>query len=130
MIAEIKQAIADKLNELYTTTVYDEILPEDFTRGSFLITVIEYSYSKTLTGVFRSSIPFGLSYFPADTNNPRNECLAVQERILKEFDLLGGFRISAKSAQIVDDVLHIQFTVRSREMITEAAEKMNTISFE
>lgn len=130
MLAEIKQAIIDKLNELYTTTIYDEVLPADFANGSFLITVIEYSYSKTLTGRFSSSTPFSLSYFPADTDNPRRECLEVQERVLKEFDLLGGFRISGKSAQIADDVLHILFTVKYRERTTEAAVKMNTIRFE
>ena len=129
MVAEIKQALVNKLNELYAATVYDEFIPQEFDEGSFFVTVVEHSYAKAIADKYISSVSFDLSYFPADKNNLRNECLTIAETILREFDLLDGFRILLKTAQIVDEVLHIQFTVKYRESASEAEIKMKDIKF-
>ena len=64
MISEIKQAIAQKIHELYpSVTIYDEDIPQNFKTPSFLVTVIEQSYGKRLTNKYNSTVSFDVAYF-------------------------------------------------------------------
>jgi hypothetical protein len=132
MIVEIKQAIVFKIKELYpTATIYDEQIPQGFDDGSFFIDIIDVSRKKLLENKAKGALSVDLSYFPSDTEETdiRNECNLIGENLLREFDLVGGFRISEKTYTITDDVLHVQFKVKYREIKTIAETKMNDISF-
>lgn len=130
MVAEIKQAVVDRLHELFTAEVYDEAVPQESAAGSFFIAISEHSCRKAIADRFTSSVSFDLSYYPADSGNIRKECMAVGETALRGLDLAGGFRITGKTAQIVENVLHVRFTVKYREGAAEAADKMNKLIFE
>ena len=143
MINEIKQAIAQKILELYpTATIYDEDIPQNFKTPSFLVTVIEQSYSKRLDNKYNSTITFDVAYFSDKGKNEiKSDCQEVQVNLLRAFDLMGGFRAQsllrafdlmgtfrAQSLQatIVDNVLHITFDVSYSELKIEEFAKMQT----
>ena len=128
MINEIKQAIADKLEELYPGyTLYDEDIPQNFKTPSFLVTVIEQSYGKRLANKYNSTVYFDVAYFSDKGKNETNsDCQAVQVNLLRAFDLMGGFRAQNLQATIVDNVLHITFDVSYSELKIEEFAKMQT----
>jgi hypothetical protein len=130
MVVEIIQAIADKIKELYpSATIYDESVPQGFKDGSFFISVIDDSYSKSIANRFKGSVSFDLAYFPSNMNNLNNECFQVSQNVFRAFDLLSGFRITGKTSNVTDDVLHMQFVVKYREIKIETGTKMNDIRF-
>lgn len=131
MIAKIKQAIVNKLIELYpSANVHDETIPQDFKGGSFFITVIESSYKKMIGSRNKGVVMFDLAYYPtSDIYNQNNECHEVVMNIFREFEL-NGFRIQDKSSSITDDVLHMQFTVNYREIKLSDEIVMNDIKLE
>lgn len=128
MINEIKQAIADKLEELYLGyTLYDEDIPQNFKKPSFLVTVIEQDYGKRLVNKYNSTVSFDVAYFSDKGKNEiKSDCQAVQVDILRAFDFVGSFRIQNKQATIVDNVLHITFNVSYSELKIEEFAKMQT----
>lgn len=128
MINEIKQAIADKLEELYSGyTIYDEDIPQNFKTPSFLVTVIEQNYGKRLANKYNSTVSFDVAYFSNKGKNEiKSDCQAVQVNLLRAFDLMGGFRAQNLQATIVDNVLHITFDVKYSELKIEEFAKMQT----
>lgn len=131
MVNEIKQAIADKLHELYPqATIYDENVPQGFKTPSFLIVLIESSYKKAIDDKYSAFASFDLAYFPAAQYDMKNECYEVSQNILRAFDVLNGYKIMNKTASIVDDVLHVKFEVKYREIKSSSYEKMNQLIFE
>ena len=120
MISEIKQAIVNKLLEMYPTyTIYDEDVPQNFKTPSFLLTLIEQNYGKRLDNKYNSTVSFDVAYFSNKGKNKiKSDCQAVQVNLLRAFDLVGGFRIRNLQATIVDNVLHITFDVRYSEIKT------------
>lgn len=120
MISDIKQAIAQKILELYPeATVYDEDIPQNFKTPSFLVTVIEQNYGKRLANKYNSTVSFDVAYFSNKGKNEiKSDCQAVQVNLLRAFDLMGGFRAQSLQATIVDNVLHITFDVRYSEIKT------------
>ena len=126
MISEIKQAIVNKLLELYPTyTIYDEDVPQNFKKPSFLVTVTEQSYSKRLANKYDSTVSFDVAYFSnKEKNEIKSDCQAVQVNLLRAFDLIGTFRIQNLQAITVDNVLHITFNVSYSELKTEKFVKM------
>ena len=126
MISDIKQAIAQKILELYPeATVYDEDTPQNFKTPSFLVTVIEQSYGKRLDNKFTSTVSLDLAYFSdKEKSDIKSDCQAVQVNLLRAFDLVGGFRIRNLQATIVDNVLHITFDVSYSELKTNEFVKM------
>ena len=120
MISEVKQAIAQKILELYpTVTIYDEDVPQNFKKPSFLITLVEHSYSKRLADKFNSTASFDVVYFSnKDKSEIKSDCQAVQVNLLRVFDLMGTFRAQNLQATIVDNVLHITFDVNYSEIKT------------
>ena len=120
MIDEIKQAIAQKILELYpTATIYDEDIPQNFKTPSFLVTVIEQNYGKRLANKYNSTVSFDVAYFSNKGKNEiKSDCQAVQVNLLRAFELVGTFRVQNLQATIVDNVLHITFDVRYSEIKT------------
>ncbi len=124
MIDEIKQAIVSLLNSLYPDRpVLDENADQQLTNGYFFIDVSESAYQHSINGSFKGSVTFDLSYFPANGDSPRSECLAVQDNLLRSLNLVEGFRILSKKAIIVEKVLHVSFTVK----FLERAERTTTV---
>jgi len=125
MTSEIKQAIVNKLLELYPSyTIYDEDIPQNFKTPSFLITVIDQNYSKRLNTKFRSTVSFDIAYFSHQKTDIKNDCYNVQSFLLRNFDLVGGYRILNKQASITDNVLHFTFNVHYSEIQNEISDKM------
>ena len=127
MINDVKQAIVNKLLELYPTyTIYDEDVPQNFKTPSFLVTVIEQSYGKRIANKYNSTITFDVAYFSDKGKNEiKSDCQEVQVNLLRAFDLMGGFRAQSLQATIVDNVLHITFDVNYSEIkIGEEIPKM------
>ena len=131
MIYEVKQAIANKIKEVYpNATIYDEDIPQGFKDGSFLISVIDGTYKKSIDNRFSGSVSFDIAYFPESSDTLKNECYQVAQNMLRAFDLLNNsHRTNDKNFNITDDVLHILFTVKYREIKTEIGVKMSNIHF-
>jgi len=128
MINDVKQAIVNKLLELYPTyTIYDEDVPQNFKTPSFLVTVIEQNYGKRLANKYNSTVSFDVAYFSdKGKNEVKSDCQAVQVDILRAFDFVGSFRIQNKQATIVDNVLHITFDISYSELKIDEFAKMQT----
>jgi hypothetical protein len=156
MISEVKQAIVNKLLELYSTangyTIYDEDIPQNFKRPSFLVTVIEQSYDKRLHNTYKSTVSFDLAYFSdKNKNDVKSDCQEVQVNLLRGFDIIStykivveepeepeepeeepeetlvpdkNFRVLNKNAQIIDNVLHLTFDVNYSESKVEESTEM------
>jgi len=126
MINEIKQAIAQKIHEQYpSSTIYDEDIPQNFKTPSFLVTVIEQNYGKRLANKYNSTVSFDVAYFSNKGKNEiKSDCQAVQENLLRAFDVLGTFRVQNLQATIVDNVLHITFDVMYSEIRKEEFPKI------
>ena len=128
MISEIKQAIVQKILELYpTATIYDEDIPQNFKTPSFLVTVIEQNYGKRLANKYNSTVNFDVAYFSdKEKNEIKADCHEVQVNLLRALDLVGAFRIQNLQATIVDNVLHITFDISYSELKKEEFAKMRT----
>jgi len=126
MIDEIKQAIADKLEELYPGyTLYDEDIPQNFKKPSFLVTLVEQSYGKRLDNKFIGNVTLDVAYFSNKGKNEiKSDCQAVMMNLLRAFDLLDTFRARNLQANITDNVLHITFNVNYSEIKIEEFVKM------
>ncbi len=126
MINEIKQAIVNKLLELYPGyTIYDEDMPQDFSRQSFLISITNQSYGKRFDNKYKSSVSFDIAYFSnKDAEEIITDCRDVQMSLLRNFDLAGQYRALNKKATITDNVLHFTFDINYSEIKTEVSEKM------
>lgn len=129
MINSVKQAIVNKLLELYPgITIYDEDIPQNFKTPSFLITVIDQEYSKRLDNKYKSTINFDVAYFSNKAKTEiKGDCLEVQLRLLRNFDLLNKIRALEKQATITDNVLHLMFKVKYSELKNEEEIKINSI---
>jgi hypothetical protein len=130
MVNEIKQAIANILYELFPNAeIYDEDVPQGFKTPSFLIIVVESSYKKAIDEKYNASVSFDLAYFPEREYESKNECYEVSQNILRTFDVLNSYKVMNKTSSITDNVLHVKFTVKYREIKTSQSEKMRDIIF-
>jgi len=128
MINSVKQAIVDKLVELYSGyTIYDEDVPQNFKKKSFLITMIEQDYNKRLNTKYKSLMSFDIAYFSdKKVTEIKADCVLVQLNLLRSFDLISGYRILNKQATTTDNVLHFTFDVKYSEIKEEIATIMQT----
>lgn len=125
MINRIKNAIADKLSELYpNSNIYDEFVSQGFKSGSFFIDVINQDYSHSLFKVGKSTVQIDISYFPKNNKLKNNEIEEVKANVLRNFNVLAGFRLVSKTSEIVDDVLHVQIKVNYGEIKDESSIKI------
>jgi len=129
MINSVKQAIVNKLLELYPSgyTIYDEDIAQNFNKKSFLITLIEQDYNKRIKDKYKSRMSFDLAYFSDKiVTEIKSDCLNVQLNLLREFDLIGTYRVLNKQATMTDNVLHFTFDVNYSEIKTESSIPMQT----
>jgi hypothetical protein len=128
MISSVKQAIVNKLLELYPThTIYDEDIPQSFKKPSFLINLYDQDYKKRLNTKNASQLSFDIAYFSNKlVTEVKEDCQGVQLNLLRGFDLIGTFRVFNKRAQTVDNVLHLTFDIRYSESKDEALTAMQT----
>jgi uncharacterized protein YwqG len=126
MINDVKQAIVNKLLELYPTyTIYVEDISQNFKTPSFFVSVIEQSYGKRLVNKYNSTVSFDVAYFSdKGENEKKSDCQAVMVNLFRAFDLLDTFRARNLQANITDNVLHITFDVKYSEIKIEEFVKM------
>lgn len=126
MIDSIKQAIVNKLLELFPSyTIYDEDIPQNFKKKSFLITLTDQDYNKRLNNKSNSLLSFDIAYFSnKSVSEIKSDCLEVQLKLLRGFDLIGNCRALNKQATITDNVLHFTFNINYSEIKNEVFEKM------
>lgn len=125
MLSVIKEAIANKLIELYPTgyEIYEETLPESYIKPSFLVTITNQSYHKRLGNRYTSELSLDITYY-SDQTSIRLDCLRVQEELLRAFDFIGTFQVRNKIAKITDNVLHFTFDIIYSEKKEEQASSL------
>lgn len=128
MINSVKQAIVNKLIELYPGyTIYDEDVPQNFKTQSFLITLIEQDYNKRINTKYKSLLSFDIAYFSdKGVTEIKNDCLNVQLELFRDFDLISKFRVLNKQASIIDNVLHVTFDINYSELVVDVGVPMQT----
>lgn len=129
MINSIKQAIVDKLVELYPAsngyTIYDEDIPQNFKTPSFLIVLIEQDYNKRLDTKYKSLISLDVAYYSdKDTTEIKSDCQEVQLTLFRAFDLIATYRVLDKKANTTDNILHFIFDIKCSEIKVETNIKM------
>lgn len=128
MIADIRQAIAYKLKELYPDCkAHTDDIPQGFKKPAFVMFQIDQDYSKRLNTKYNGRISFDIAYF-SDKPKPKikSDCFEKQEILLREFDYFGAFKAINKNARITDNVLHMTFDVNYSEMKVETSVPMQT----
>lgn len=128
MINSIKQAIVDKLLELYPEyTIYDEDVPQNFKKQSFLISLTDQDYNKRISGKFKSLISFDVAYFSNKrVTEIKTDCLDTQINLFRNFDTIGSYRVLNKQATVTDNVLHFTFDINYSEIKQEVKIPMQT----
>ena len=129
MISEIKSAIIYKLKEVYPLILnrYTDDVPQNFKKPSFFVSVIDQEYDKRMNSKYKGLISFDIAYFSdKGIAEIKSDCLAKQDVLLREFDLVGTYRIKNKNARITDNVLHMTFDVSYSEMKVETMLPMQT----
>jgi hypothetical protein len=128
MINSIKQAIVNKLLELHPGyKIYDEDVPQNFKKPSFLISLTDQDYNKSLNNKFKSLISFDVAYFSDKRiTEIKEDCFDMQVSLFRGFDLIGRYRVLNKQATITDNVLHFTFDMNYSEIKEEISDKMQT----
>ncbi|MGB8455155.1 MAG: DUF6838 family protein [Anaerocolumna sp.] len=124
MLEDIKEAIINRLLELYPGyTVYDEDMPAQYQKPSFLIHVKSQNYTNLLQGKFKAQINFDISYNSNDSEAIKGDCVSIGQALLIGFDVISNCRIKNKKAETIENVLHftfdIQYSVRKEEAFTK-----------
>lgn len=117
MVHDIKKVIADVLNTIFPEkTIYDESIPQNFEEGSFLINIGNQEYTKQIGDAFISKVLIDIAYFPISSEAKKEECLNIQQELLRAFAIENKYRIAELASITVDDILHITFQITYREM--------------
>ncbi|WFR57283.1 hypothetical protein QA584_27380 [Anaerocolumna sp. AGMB13025] len=128
----IKEAIKTKLLELYPDyTVYDEDLPGEYQKPSFLIQVKSQTYTSLLQGNYKNQMMLDISYYSNVSETINGDCLRVSNSLLIGFDSVNHCQIRNKKAETIEKVLHftfeIQYSVRKEEeFIKMQKQEVNT----
>lgn len=129
MINEIRRAIINKLAELCpsVTRRYLDDVPQNFKPAAFMLSVYEQDHNKRLNTKYKSIVSFDLAYFSdKGAADIKSDCIAMQEILLRGFDLVGTYRALNKQARITDNVLHLLFDIEYSEMISITDPLMQT----
>jgi hypothetical protein len=128
MISEIKQAIVNKLQELYPAyPIYMDDVPQSFTKPAFIIFLVEQEYKKRINSKYIGRIRFDLTYYSdKPTTEVKIDCQRVLENLFREFDLIGTFRAINKKTELVDNVWHFTFDIKYSEMKVEKEAQMKS----
>mgnify|MGYP001630737301 CR=1 FL=1 len=128
MINNVKQAIVNKLHELYPEyKIYDEDVPQNFKKPSFLISLTDQDYNKRLNNKFKSLISFDVAYHSdKGITEIKEDCIDMQVSLFRGFDLIDSYRVLNKQATTVDNVLHFTLDINYSEIKEEISDKMQT----
>lgn len=129
MISKIKQAIIDKLAELYPSgyLFHEDKVPQKFKSPAFIVLVVDHEYGKRMNTKYKGVISFDVAYF-SDKNQADviSDCLLKQEALLRGFDRIGTYRAVDVTSRITDNVLHVFFNINYSEMKTDILIPMQT----
>ncbi len=125
MISEIKQAIKDMLLAVYPDgySIYDEELPEGYSKPAFYLTLINQNYSRRMNNKFTSLLSFDLAYYSSSAES-RTDCIGIQQELLRAFHTVSTYHVLNRNAKITDNVLHFTFDIRYGEMLQEEGTPM------
>ncbi|MBN7773151.1 phage tail terminator family protein [Clostridium aminobutyricum] len=128
MINSLKQAITDKLTEIYPAhTVYDEEIPETIEGPVFLIALTKQDYKKRMNNKYKSIISFDIAYYSdKPTTDVKVDFLNAQRELFRAFDLISTFRVLNKQANIKENILHFTFDISYCEMTAETEPVMQS----
>lgn len=116
MIDDIKTQIAKKLKEIYPGyKVYDEDIPQNFHKPSFLLELTDFSYEKRLSNVFNGDILFVVTLI-VDEVDQNSKCSMVMSELARQFDYVGDYRVLNREFTITDGVLKMVFSIKYSEM--------------
>lgn len=111
----VKEAIAKKLTELYPQIiVYDEKVSQ-LNEGGFFIYIKKHDYEKKSSNKYQSTVLVEIEYYPS-TEKKMNEMEEIKLGIFRDFDLVEGFRIQGKTANMTEDRLYINMTIKYEEV--------------
>jgi hypothetical protein len=133
MTDDIIAAVETQLKALNpAATVYRFYQPQNFKTPSFLISVTDQDYGRLLRGSFDSKLSLDVQYFSGaksvDIKATRADCFAMQETLLRGFNLISRFRCINKDARITDNVLHFTFDVKYSERDRTIGPLMNNLN--
>lgn len=131
MTDEMMAAAETKLKTLDpAAAVYRHDRPKESRTPCFVISVTGQSCGRLLAGAFAGKLSLDIQYVSdaADSGAVRADCVAVQETLLREFQLLGRFRCIGKNAQITDNILHFTFDVKYSERAAVTGPQMNSVT--
>lgn len=129
MISNLYRDINAGLKSIKPCKIYEENVPKNFTRPSFLITFYDQNPTKGINGRMKNTVNVDVLYFPEDRWNVNRECWGVGQDLIRMFGM-ENFKIKSRNLKIVDKVLHFMFDVDYREYLDTAISTMQTMSQE
>ena len=113
MSQDVKVLVINKISENYPEhTIYDEDLPENYQKPSFLVHVSSQSAVSGIGGREVNTMAFDISYYSNANEGNNQDCYLVGAKLLQEFQLTQGFRLKNKKAETIENVLHFTFEVK------------------
>lgn len=127
MINELYQGVNAGLKLVKDCTVYQEEVPQNFKKPSFLVTIYEQNPSRGINGRLKNEVNMDILYFPENRGKAelQEECWSVGQVLSREF-AVPGFKIRNRNLKIEDYVLHFMFDVNYREYKDIPGVKMRT----
>lgn len=127
MINELYQGVNAGLKLVKDCTVYQEEVPQNFKKPSFLVTIYEQNPSRGINGRLKNEVNMDILYFPENRGKAelQEECWSVGQALSREF-AVPGFKIRNRNLKIEDYVLHFMFDVDYREYKDIPGVKMRT----
>lgn len=127
MINELYQGVNAGLKLVKDCTVYQEEVPQNFKKPSFLVTIYEQNPSRGINGRLKNEVNMDILYFPENRGKAelQEECWSVGQVLSREF-AVPGFKIRNRNLKIEDYVLHFMFDVDYREYKDIPGVKMRT----
>lgn len=116
MINKLYTGIAAGLKSVKNCTVYQDDVPQNFSKPSFLISIYDFGSSKSLNRKVKSDISIDIMYFPENeqTDGAKEECWAIAQGMNRIFSIQ-DFKIKNRNMKIEDGVLHYMFDVQYKE---------------
>lgn len=127
MIHKLYENIAAGLKNIKSCTVYQEDVPQDFMRPSFLITLYSQRPAAGINGRLKNNVGVDIQYFPEDTANGNAECWNTAETLKREL-VVKDFKLKKQNMEIADKVLHYKFEVSYREYLEEDNTQMQAMT--
>lgn len=124
MINKLYDSIAAGLKSVKDCIVYEEDLPGDFIRPSFLISICGLEAEGGLNHKRRNTVHLDVTYFPPEeAAGMAKACRRMGQDMNREFQI-PGFKMRSRTMKPECNALHYLFDVIYWEYRTDEAEKM------